>query len=85
MHTSQCQHDVDVHLLFCFDHYLHIAPPEIVFKLYFLCQFSLMGTTLRAAPSKSYAVSTKYYACIVMPTFLRRSSLMGTTLRVARS
>ena len=27
------------------------------------------GITLRAAPSKSYAFSTNYYACIAMPTW----------------
>ena len=27
------------------------------------------GTTLRAAPSKSYAFSANYYACIAMPTW----------------
>ena len=32
---------------------------------------SLMGTTLRAAPSKSYAFSTNYHACIGMPTWPR--------------
>ena len=29
------------------------------------------GTTLRAAPSKSYAFSTNYHACIAMPTWPR--------------
>ena len=29
------------------------------------------GTTLRAAPSKRYAFSTKYHACIAMPTWRR--------------
>ena len=32
---------------------------------------SLMGTTLRAAPNKSYAYSTNYHACIAMPTWPR--------------
>ena len=31
----------------------------------------LWGTTLRAAPSKNYAFSTNYYACIAMPTWPR--------------
>ena len=30
-----------------------------------------MGTTLRAAPSKSHALSTNYHACIAMPTWRR--------------
>ena len=30
-----------------------------------------MGTTFRAAPSKSHAFSTNYHACIAMPTWLR--------------
>ena len=30
-----------------------------------------MGATLHAAPSKSYAFSTNYYACIAMPTWHR--------------
>ena len=29
------------------------------------------GTTLRAAPSKNYAFSTNYHACIAMPTWPR--------------
>ena len=32
------------------------------------------GTTLRAAPSKSYAFSTNYHACIEMPTWPRCAS-----------
>ena len=31
----------------------------------------VLGTTLRAAPSKSHAFSTKYHACIAMPTWRR--------------
>ena len=31
----------------------------------------IRGTTLRAAPNKSYSVSTNYYACIAMPTWFR--------------
>ena len=37
----------------------------------FLCRSSLMGTTLRAAPSKSYTFSTNYHACIALPTWHR--------------
>ena len=37
----------------------------------FFRRSALMGTTLRAAPSKSYAFSTNYHACIVMPTWSR--------------
>ena len=68
LHALHYQHDIDVHLLFCFDLDLHIACSKVVFNLDFLRLFSLMGTTLRAAPSKSYAFSTNYYACIAMPT-----------------
>ena len=70
MHALQCQHDLDVHLLFCVDHMhdLHITSYEVVFNLDFCLQSSLMGTTLCAAPSKSYAFSTNYHACIAMPT-----------------
>ena len=31
----------------------------------------IRGTTLRAAPSKNYAFSTNYHACIAMPTWPR--------------
>ena len=37
-----------------------------MFNLDFLCRFLLMGTTLRAAPSKNHAFSTNYHACIAM-------------------
>ena len=47
MHALHYQHDVDVHLLFCVDLDLHITS--------LTCRSSLMGTTLRAAPSKSHA------------------------------
>ena len=42
-----------------------------MFNLDFFLQSSLMGTTLRAAPSKSYAFSRNYHACIAMPTWPR--------------
>ena len=43
-----------------------------MFNLDFFRQSSLMGTTLHAAPSKSYNVfSTNYHACIAMPTWPR--------------
>ena len=38
-----------------------------MFNLDFLHRSSLMGTTLLAAPSKSYAFSTNYHACIALP------------------
>ena len=60
MHALQCQHDVDVHLLFCFDLDLH---PKWCFNLDFLRRSSLMGTTLHAVPSKSHAFSTNEHAC----------------------
>ena len=42
-----------------------------MFNLDFLRRSSLMGTTLCTAPSKSYAFSTNYHACIAMPTWPR--------------
>ena len=42
-----------------------------MFNLFFFRRSSLMGTTLRAAPSKSHASSTNYHACIAMPTWRR--------------
>ena len=42
-----------------------------MFNLDFFLRSSLMGTTLRAAPSKSHAFSTNYHACIAMPTWHR--------------
>ena len=65
MHALQCQHDIDVHLIFCFDIDLLITCSEVVFNLDFLCRSSLMGTTLRAAPNKSYAFSTNCLTWIV--------------------
>ena len=49
--------------------------PEVVFNLDFLCQFLLMGTTLRAAPSQIHAFSTNYHACIAMPTWPRCANM----------
>ena len=74
MHVLQCQHDLDVHLLFCVDHDLHITSSEVVFNLDCFLQSSLMGTTLCVAPSKSYAFSTNYHSCIEMPTWPRCAS-----------
>ena len=42
-----------------------------MFNLNFFLRSSLMGTTSRASPSKSYAFSTNYHACIAMPTWPR--------------
>ena len=42
-----------------------------MFNLDYFLRSSLMGTTLRAAPSKSYAFSTNYHACTAMPTWPR--------------
>ena len=71
MHSLHYQHDVDVHLLFVLTLTCIQPVPEVVFNLDFLLRFSLMGTTLRAALSKSYAFSTNYYACIAMPAWHR--------------
>ena len=63
MHTLQCQHDVDVHLLFWFDLDLYLtSSQDHVFNLDFFRRSSLMGTTLRAAPC---------HACIAMPKWPR--------------
>ena len=42
-----------------------------MFNLDFFRRSSLRGTTLLAAPSKSYALSTNYHACIALPTSRR--------------
>ena len=49
----------------------NLFPRSCLFNFYFLRWFSLMGTTLRAAPSKSHAFSANYHACITMPTWPR--------------
>ena len=43
--------------------------PEVVFNLDLFRRSSLMGTTLRAATSRSYALSTNYHAWIALPTW----------------
>ena len=49
-----------------------ISPaPEVMFNLAFLHRSSLMGTILRATPSKGYTFSTNYNACIAMPAWRR--------------
>ena len=53
MHQLHYQHDVDVHLLFCFDLDLHITCSRGRVKFDFLRRFSLVGTILRAASRKS--------------------------------
>ena len=57
MHALQCQHYVDVHLLFCFDIDLHLTCSKFMYNLDFLRRFSLMGTTLCAAPNNLYVIS----------------------------
>ena len=72
MHALQCQHGLDVHLLFCIDLDLHITSSRGSVSLGFFGRSSLIGIyTLRAAPSKSYAFSTNYHACIALPTWRR--------------
>ena len=67
IHALHYQHDIDVHLLFCFHLDLHIASSRPLSKVVFNCQFLLMGTTLHAVPSKIHAFSANYHTCIVMP------------------
>ena len=55
MHVWQWPHDVDVHLLFCFD----LDLPRSCLT-HFLDRSSLWGITSRAAPSNSYDFSTNY-------------------------
>ena len=50
---EQCQHDVDVHVLFCFDLDLHNLLLRLCLTSNFVRLSSLIGTTLHAAPSKS--------------------------------
>ena len=52
-HVLHCQHDLDVHLLFCVDLELHITSSRGRVNLDFSCRSSLMGTTLCAAPTKN--------------------------------
>ena len=56
MYVLQCPHDVDVHLIFCFALDLHITCSQGRVNIDFLHRSSLMGTILRAAPNKSYAI-----------------------------
>ena len=51
MHGLHCQDDVDVHLLYCFHHDLHITS-KVMYNFAWLCRSSLMGTTLRATLRK---------------------------------
>ena len=46
MYALQCQHDVDVYLLFCFDIDLHLICSQVHVYLGFFRRFSLMGTTM---------------------------------------
>ena len=71
MHALHYQHHVDVHFLFCFDLDLPITCCRGLVNLDFLRRSSLMGTTLRAVPSKSHAFSTNYHTCIAMPIWHR--------------
>ena len=61
MHVLQCPHDVDMHLLFCFDRYLHITCSLGNIELWFC---SSILTAVCAVPSKSCTFSTCYHACI---------------------
>ena len=70
MHALQCQHDLNVHLLFILTFTSIYLFPRLCLTWIF-CRSWLMGTTLRAAHSKSHAFSTNYHACIAMPTWHR--------------
>ena len=59
MHALQCQHDIDVHLLFCFDIDLHLTCSQL--------RFSLMGTTLCATPNNLCAILTYYHVLLQCP------------------
>ena len=71
MHALQYKHEIDCTSYFVFDLNLLITCSWGVFNLDFLHRSSLMGTTLRAAPSKSYAFSTNFHTFIAMPTWHR--------------
>ena len=58
-------------LILCWPWPRYNLPPRSCLTWDFFRRSSLMGTTLRAAPSKSYAFSTNYHACIAMPTWPR--------------
>ena len=49
----------------------NLLPRSCLTLIFFVDSLSLIGTTLRAALSKSYAVSTNYYVCIAMPIWHR--------------
>ena len=63
MHALHYQHDVDVHLLFCFDIDPHLPVPKFMYKLDFLRRFSLMGTTSCAVPNNPPGMT----GCPTMP------------------
>ena len=73
MHELHCQHDVDVHLLFCFDLDLHITSSrDRVLTIFFVnSHWWVQLCVQHPAPSKSYAFSTNYHAWIAMPTWHR--------------
>ena len=70
MHALHNQHDVDVHLLFCFWPWPAFNLfPRPWFNLYFLCGSSLIGMILCALLIKSCVIITNYHACIAMLTW----------------
>ena len=72
MHALQCQHDVDVHLLFCFDLDLLIASSRGSVRLVFSASILFDWYHFAcSAKQKSYAFSTHYHACIAIPTWHR--------------
>ena len=107
MHALQCQHDLDVHLLFCFDLDLHITSSRGCLTWIFfvdphwwvpLCvqcpskampfqQIIAMPTWSRCASHILYWPCSPYNlflrSCLII--FFRQSSLMGSTLRAAPS
>ena len=80
MYVLQCRHDVHVQIPFCFDLVITCSQAYVKFNVDFLLQFSLMGTTVRAAPSKNYVYSTDYHVYIAMPTRKMSTSYFALTL-----
>ena len=60
MYALHYLHDLDAYLIFCINIDLHILS-EVVYNLDYFCRSSLMGTTLRVAPSKSYVSLVNYH------------------------
>ena len=75
MHALQCQHDLDVHLLFCVDLDLHITffPRSCLTWIFFVDPHWWVPLCVQL-PAKAIHFSTNDHACIVLPTWHRCTS-----------